>query len=265
VKKKIIKAEILANKKAAPDHCVMDLKAPYLAAKAKPGQFINVRVRDTGTDPLLRIPLGIHRTLGGGKGVSLLYKVVGMGTEILAKREKGEELDILGPLGNGFDTSRLRKKDVALVAAGGHVIAPLYFLAGHLRAKGVKVVFFIGACEKKHVLLVRELEKLKAEVHVATEDGSRGTKGYDTAPLERYLKRYTMHDARRTIFACGPRPMIRALRDVSSKHRISAQVSIDEYMACGIGACRGCAVDTEEGVKLVCKDGPVFDINTLRF
>ena len=267
MKKKIIKAKILNNKMITPDYFVMDLEASYLA-KSSPGQFVNVKVQDLVTDPLLRIPLGIHRVKGKGKkekGVALLYKVAGKGTEILSRRKKGEILDIIGPLGNGFDILPVKKKNsTAIIVAGGHGIAPLCFLAETLRANKTEVVFFIGTCGKKHVLLVKDLKKIGAEVHVATEDGSFGCKGYVTKPLNDYLER-TTHDARRTtIYACGPRPMIKALKEVSDKFNIPAQVSIDEYMACGIGACKGCAVDTEEGIKMVCKDGPVFDIRTLK-
>ena len=257
--KKVIKAKIVSNRKIAPDHYVMGMEAPWLARNSSPGQFVTVRVREKTTDPLLRIPLGVHAI--PKKGISLLYKVVGAGTELLSLRKKGEKIDILGPLGNGFDLAPLlREKDSrAIIVAGGHGIAPLYALAEAIVRKKKRVDLFNGTDTKKHIVRSKELKKLGVKIHVTTEDGTQGYKGYVTDLLKDHLERYTLYDIRYTLYACGPRPMLAALAKIAKKFRIPAQVSLDAYMACGVGACLGCSVKTTDGYKLVCKDGPVFD------
>ncbi|MFH1837023.1 MAG: hypothetical protein ABH862_02755, partial [Candidatus Omnitrophota bacterium] len=183
-------------------------------------------------------------------------------------------------------------KEKALLIAGGHGIAPLYALAEQLLKEKKEVIFFIGACEKKHVIFRKEVETLGIKVNVSTEDGACGHKGYVTEPLEIYLKKVTDHPrlpsfgtygrgrqspttgrgsrvtghpprgaggSRITIYACGPKPMLKEVARIAGKYKTSAQVSLDEYMACGIGVCQGCAIKTKSGYKLVCKDGPVFD------
>ncbi|MCK4851872.1 MAG: dihydroorotate dehydrogenase electron transfer subunit [Candidatus Omnitrophica bacterium] len=265
VTKRMIKGTILANRQIAPEHFVMDIGSAWLARKSRPGQFISVRVMDGVTDPLLRIPLGIHRI--SETGVSLLYGVVGPGTALLAKRKKGELIDTLGPLGKGFDLSAVtRKKNAeALLVSGGHGVAPLYALAEAVTAKKRKAVFFIGAKTGKHVVCEKALRKLGAAVHVATDDGTRGHKGYVTDMLRKYLERGARDPQRTAIFACGPKPMLAAVAKEAERSGIPAQVAYDEYMACGIGACRGCAVETVQGIKLACKDGPVFAADMIKW
>ncbi len=267
--KKIENCKILANRKIAQDHFVMDIRSEWLGKNAIPGQFVSISLRDGGTDPLVRIPLGVHKIRK--KGISLLYKVVGAGTELLSRKKEDDNADILGPLGNGFDTSETRKGHTAVIVAGGHGVAPLYALAQSLVRKGAGVEFFTGACKAEHIVCEKELKDLGAKVRIATDDGSRGKKCYVTELLVKHLKGVSRHgsgvgaarmthDARRTtIYACGPRPMLAAVSRLAKKTGIQAQVSVDAYMVCGIGACLGCAIKTVEGYKMVCKDGPVFD------
>lgn len=264
-KKRIIKAKITSNRKIAADHYVVELFSPWLAKNSSPGQFVTVKVQDKATDPLFRIPLGVHAVRKSG--IKLLYKVVGTATEILSLKEKGETLSVLGPLGNGFDVSPVfqKKSSRAILVAGGHGVAPLYFLAETLIKKRIGVDVFIGACEKKHIVCAKEFRKLGAKVIVATEDGTCGCKGYVTAPLGKHLKQTLDSKHRTTIFACGPRPMAAAVAGLAKKHDLPAQISLDAYMVCGIGACLGCAVETTAGYKLVCKDGPVFDAHQIKW
>jgi dihydroorotate dehydrogenase electron transfer subunit len=259
IKKKVEKARIVSNNKIAPDHYVMEVASAYLARNSAPGQFVSVRVRENTTDPLLRIPLGIHSI--GKRGIKLLYKVVGSGTSLLSSKKKGNVLDVLGPLGNGFDpgTAAASRNVLAVMVAGGHGVAPLYALAETFKKTGRKMEVFIGACEKKHLVCVEKFRKLGAKVHVATERGDAGYKGYVTELLKKHLKRLTAHCSPLTVYACGPRPMLAALSGDVAELNIPVQVSLDAYMACGIGACVGCAVRTVNGYKLVCEDGPVFD------
>ena len=262
--KKIIKGTILANREIAPGVFTMDIESSWMGKHSQPGQFVNVKVAEDTTDPLLRIPLGIHKIKN--EGISLLYKVVGAGTKKLSLRTKGEIIDILGPLGTGFDLSPIleKKKAVAILVAGGHGIAPLFGLTEKLIAEKRQVEFFIGACTKEEITCAHELEMIGAGVHISTDDGSCGKPGRVTDILLTYLEDEGKETEHGTIYACGPLPMIRAIAGVSRDTGIPAQVTRDEYMACGIGACRGCAVETTEGIKLACKDGPVFNAAILK-
>ena len=255
--KKVEKCEILANRKIARDHFVMDVRSEWLGKSSVPGQFVAVSVRDGGTDPLVRIPLGVHKIRNNG--ISLLYKVVGAGTELLSRKKKGDNADILGPLGNGFDVSPSKRGRTAVLVAGGHGAAPLYALTERLMKKGANVEFFTGACKAEHIVCEKELKRLGAQVHISTDDGSRGKKCFVTDLLEDFLKRATSNERRATIYACGPRPMLAAVSRLAGQYDVAAQVSVDAYMVCGIGACLGCAIRTDKGYKMVCKDGPVFD------
>ena len=237
----------------------MELKAPYLGTGTVPGQFVNIKIEPDATDPLLRIPLGVHAVRKNG--ISLLYKVVGEGTRLLSTRAKGEKVDVLGPLGKGFDIAPLleRKSSAAVLVAGGHGVAPLYGLAEVIAEKKKEIHFFTGAGTAEHVLCTKQLKKLGAKVYVATEDGTQGFKGRATDLLKKHLRRIAQRAGSVMIFACGPRPMLAALAKEAKASKAPAQVSLDAYMACGIGACLGCAILTKQGYKLVCKDGPVFD------
>lgn len=267
MKKKVIDATVAGNRKIAPDHFIMDLESPGIAGAARPGQFINLRVADRRTtDPLLSIPLGIHRI--HRKGISLLYKVVGEGTDLLSGKRKKDNVRILGPLGNGFDIEPVLKdkERVAILVGGGHGAAPLYALAEQLIRKKVKVEVFLGSSTKDHVVCAKEFDHLGAKVYISTEDGTLGYKGYITCLLQKHLERNTKYEILNTsIYACGPKPMLAALADTCRRHSIEAQVSVDEYMGCGIGVCLGCAIMTKKGYKYICKDGPVFDAQEIEW
>lgn len=254
--KKIVKAKIISNAQIASDHYMMDFEERFLAGHSAPGQFVNIKVRDLGTDPLLRIPLGISRITK--KGISVVYKVVGEGTNILKARKPGEYADILGPLGKPFDADACGKKHSAILVAGGHGIAPLYALAEELISKGRDVEVFAGAATKEHLVLIKELKRTGCKVKAATEDGSAGEKGHVTGLLSGRLLREQDTEDRIAVYACGPRPMLAAVARQVAARGLTAQVSLDAYMACGIGVCLGCAVRTKTGYKMVCKDGPVF-------
>ncbi|MFA6636266.1 MAG: dihydroorotate dehydrogenase electron transfer subunit [Candidatus Omnitrophota bacterium] len=254
---KKIKAIVISNRKICDKHYLLEIKDDILGKKSVPGQFVNVLVDTRATDPLLRIPLGVHRIQR--QGISLFYKVAGKATEMLSEKEQGEKVDALGPLGNGFnlrDSSASKNKQHILVA-GGHGAAPLYALAEQLLKAKDEVLVFIGASSKKCVVLADHFRKLGCKVGVSTDDGTAGTKGYVTCLLKDFLSK---RDAAKTsdIYACGPRPMLSQISRIAASAAIRAQVSVDPYMACGTGICRGCAVLTTAGYKLACKDGPVF-------
>jgi len=240
------KAEIIGNKKVTKDHYILSFKARGVAKKTKPGQFFNIKITDS-CEPFLRRPFGAYKI--GKDKIEILYKVVGKATTILSRKKTKDVLDIIGPLGNGFTP-----KSKAILVGGGHGVAPLYALAAVLETKsGLEV--YIGARTAEHVVGALYFRKLGAKVYVATEDGSKGRKGLVTKLLENKMK----NKRDNTIYACGPKPMLKEVARLSRLHKIPCQVSLEGYMACGIGTCLGCAVKTKKGYKMVCKDGPVFD------
>jgi dihydroorotate dehydrogenase electron transfer subunit len=246
-----IKAKIISNQKLHNNVWHLEFESGIIARQAAPGQFVNIRVGD-GLAPLLRRPVSIH----GARGlkVKLIYEVVGCGTQVLAGRKPGELLDIIGPLGKGFDYGQPVKSREAgnILIAGGMGVAPLVFLAEKI--KSTKPLVLIGASTKKQILCVPEFIALGCTLKLATDDGSRGFKGRVTDLLKIVLKQTQA----RELFSCGPRPMLKAVAQIAGANNIASQLSLEEHMACGIGACLGCVVSTKSGYKRVCKDGPVF-------
>ncbi|MBU0503987.1 MAG: dihydroorotate dehydrogenase electron transfer subunit [Candidatus Omnitrophota bacterium] len=270
-----IKAKIVYNKKVKENYWCCVFNAPEVVKKASPGQFLNIRVEDK--ELLLRRPFSIHGIQGSGLGI--IYEVLGKGTKYLSRRKPGEYLDIIGPLGNGFDykTQGCQGTMVPVLVAGGMGVAPLFFLAEKLRENQnpkskIQNVVLIGAKTKNHILCEKEFKAAGFDVRIATDDGSRGFKGYVSELLEKILSADLRHvqsasskDAERSrgIYACGPKPMLKEICRISRKYGLSSQVSLEEHMACGIGACFGCVAETKEGYKRVCKDGPVFKADDL--
>jgi dihydroorotate dehydrogenase electron transfer subunit len=253
-----IKAKIISQRKIGQRYFKMSLVAPRIAKVAKPGQFINIKVSDN-YEPLLRRPFSIHRV--GGSNIEILYEIVGLGTQILSQRKRGEYLDILGPLGNGFSYHLpLTNYQMSILVAGGIGVAPLLFLAQKIKTDHPKfnIQVLIGAKTKEQLLCEKEFKTLGYTVKISTDDGSKGFRGKVTDLLKEVLR--TTNDERQTtIYACGPRPMLKEISKITKIYKIPAQVSLEEHMVCGIGACLGCAVNTKEGYKRVCKDGPVFN------
>ncbi|MFH1854143.1 MAG: dihydroorotate dehydrogenase electron transfer subunit [Candidatus Omnitrophota bacterium] len=269
---KDIKANILSNKEIAPGYFKMALDAPYIAKNAKPGQFVQVRCSD-GFDPLLRRPLSIHRVSGIGdrvSGIDILYEVIGKGTEVLSRKKAGETIDILGPLGNGFtlSPSTIHHPPSTIIIAGGIGVAPLIFLAEKLAEiqnpkSKIQNIVLLGARTKSLILCEKDFKKTGAKVYIATDDGSKGYKGLVTKLFEKVL-RSTIHDPRSTVCACGPRPMLESIARMCNEKGVECEILLEEKMACGVGACLGCAVKVRDnGYKLACKDGPVFKANTI--
>jgi len=251
-----IKAKILSNKKIKDNylHCIFD--AGKIAKDARPGQFVNIRISDS-LDPLLRRPLSIH--LVRGSKIEILYEVVGKSTRVLSGKKPGEYLDIIGPLGEGFDLES--KPRVSILIGGGIGVAPLVFLAEKLKTKKLAL---IGATTKGHIHCEKEFKELGCEVKISTDDGSKGFKGRATDLLKKILLT-TYNLQLTTIYACGPKPMLKEIALISKEQNIPAQISLEEHMACGIGVCLGCVVETIHGYKRVCKDGPVFDADKIIF
>ncbi|MCX5678928.1 MAG: dihydroorotate dehydrogenase electron transfer subunit [Candidatus Omnitrophica bacterium] len=260
-----LKAEILSNKKVGSGFYRMKLGENYLAKITRAGQFVEVRC-SSGAETLLRRPLGVHRIWPDG--IEMLYEVVGKGTALLSEKKAGEKLDMIGPLGNGFDTDLA--SDINILVAGGIGVAPLTALAENLRARqNKKVHVMIGARTRSHIMCKEEFKSLGCSVKISTDDGSRGYKGFATELLINLLatckpETYLPQFRRVMVYACGPMEMLRAVRAITLKRGIPCQVSLEERMACGVGVCLGCPVKMKTGgYKMVCKDGPVFNTEDL--
>ena len=187
--------------------------------------------------------------------LSLLYQVAGTGTRQLSLKKKGDELEIIGPLGNGFGRMPGRRP---VLVAGGMGVAPLFYLATATVAQ--KPFVLIGAKTASDLVCEREFRRLGCDVLVATDDGSKGFHGYVTGLLQELLSgKQQWGKARLCLYACGPRPMLRETGALAAACGIPCQLSLEEHMACGFGACLGCAVQTASGYKRVCSEGPVFD------
>lgn len=249
---KIVTPQIVHNITITANYFLIKIKSMYLAEHSVPGQFVMVKLQDNTTDPLLRIPLGVHSI--NKDGISLLYRVIGQGTEILSQKQSGENLNILGPLGNGFNITEQQNN---ILVAGGCGVAPLYALAELLTKQNKTVTLFLGAATKDEIVCAEKFAALGVKVEIATEDGSEGFNGLVTELVKQNLHNDNM------IYASGPNPMLKALTKLSTQLNIPAQLSLEAYMACGIGVCRGCAIETQDGYKMCCQDGPVFSAEIL--
>ena len=265
-----VKKEIIENKKISSDCYKMTFASKEIAEQAKPGQFLHIRCTES-YDPLLRRPISIRSLKGNVVGI--LYKVVGNGTNLLSKRVSGEFLDVIGPLGNGFDYQLVSNCQLPILVGGGIGVAPLYFLAQILVKQCSNVTVLIGADTKCNILCSNEFKKLGCRVEVSTDDGSYGLHGTVVELLKEKApsisSKYEIRNTKYEIFACGSVPMLKHVNQLVCKYNVSSQVSLERQMACGIGACMGCTIKIKnsklkiQNYKRVCKDGPVFDIKEI--
>lgn len=245
------KAKIVEHQALTPWMYFMKVEAPELAQKSFPGQFCMLRVSKS-LDPLLRRPISIHQIHKNSGTVAFLYYVVGKGTELLAQYGIGEEVDIQGPLGNGFFIKDINQKNVVVVG-GGLGIAPMLPLLEDLMSNNI-VTFLAGGRNSEGLTMLSYYPEI--QIKTATDDGSEGIRGTALDLLKEKIKEEPAIDM---VFACGPWPMLKAIVEVCDNHGIPCQVSLEEKMACGVGACLGCACkgNREQYLK-VCKEGPVF-------
>lgn len=249
---KLINAAVISNCEVLPNIYLMSVRVPEIALIARPGQYVMVRCGE-GYDMPLRRPLGIHRI--SKDGISLLYTVVGRGTEWLSQRKAGERVDLFGPLGKGFEIYPSSRN--LLLVAGGVGVAPLLALAEHAKVSGLKFKLVIGEKNAAKIYPERLLPSGIKPV-VTTEDGSLGQKGMVTDILPKLIP------AADQIFVCGPLPMYRAIAKMGSKLvNKPTQVLLETVLGCGVGACLSCSIETRQGRKLVCKDGPVFEFSDI--
>ena len=208
-----------------------------------PGQFVNIRVQGQ----FLRRPISVCNIADGI--LTIIYKVVGVGTEAMSHLPVGTQLDVLTVLGNGYDLSKAG--DAPLLVGGGVGVPPMYMLARQLRELGKNVRVILGFNTKDEVFYEEEFRALGCDVTVTTVDGSHGLKGFVTNALDGKQSYY---------YTCGPLPMIKALLQAAGTN---GEVSMEERMGCGFGACMGCTIQTTQGPKRVCKEGPVFPAGEL--
>jgi dihydroorotate dehydrogenase electron transfer subunit len=287
------KFRIIANKNICGNYFKISFAASDIASSSQPGQFVMVQVNRGVAEPLLRRPMSIHSVKKDK--IEILYEVLGRGTQILSRKKSGEYLDVVGPLGNGFEITDADIKNTILVA-GGMGVAPLLFLAErlwkrksacvppHLLRRGRagrqnakrKNSILIGAKTKNNLFCEKEFKELGCDVKIATDDGSKGFKGQVSELLEQIISNTTCRVT--GVYACGPAAMLKGISYIASKYGISAWGSFEAHMACGIGACMGCVIKVQNTkaphlfrqagktqndfvYKRVCNDGPVFALN----
>ncbi len=246
-----IEAPILFNKEIIEGYYLMKLYVPRISQEAKPGQFIHLRCSPQ-YDPLLRRPFSIYKA--ENETLEIFYKLVRKGTYLLSKKKKGEKVDILGPLGRGFEINLNSSQEVILIA-GGVGVAPLYFLSTRLGKFPLTV--FLGAKTKKKILCKREFINQGFEIKIATDDGSEGFKGSVSDFFFSYFSSLSSFIG--TVYACGPLLMLKKISEFSLEQGIFCQVSLEQRMGCGIGACQGCVIRGKDKYLRVCKEGPVFE------
>ncbi len=230
-----------------------------LAANARAGQFVEILCRSQwSSDPLLRRPYSVYSADAARGEMTVLVRPYGRGSSWLADQPVGTELDVLGPLGNTFDISP--KSRNLLMVAGGVGAAPLLMLANEAVAAGLNVTYLLGAMSANGLLAAEHLPG-EVEYVVATNDGSAGHQGFVTDLIPGYMQWADQ------VFSCGPEPMFRSLRREVLANRFASkptvQLSVERTMACGVGACLGCVVETKRGMKTSCVEGPVFEMEDL--
>ncbi len=241
---------VQANERVAEGVGLIVLRAPRTAAAVMPGQFVHLRIAP-GRDFILRRPFSVHRARG--EDIEILYQVLGAGTRALARVARDVEMDLLGPLGTGWDTSG--GIDHALLVAGGLGAAPLGMLAEGLSGNGVALTVVQGAPTAER-LVARDLFESTARRYLpATDDGSVGERGFVTALSQRVLAAGGLD----RVYVCGPEAMSRIVASQAASADVSCQVSLERFMACGVGACLSCVCATRHGRLRACVDGPVFD------
>lgn len=248
---KYIRAKIAENTPVNKDHNLLALSPDDIPQHPLPGQFYMIGT-DFSYDPLLKRPFSIFREASGE--LQFLYRIKGKGTHMMKEMKKGDTVNLLGPLGNGYPMPG--KNLTPVLVAGGIGIASLFPLAEKLSGN---VHLFYGARTKNELLMLNELKGLvKKELIISADDGSEGTKGTVVDALDNFFTRHASRITHHVLYACGPSPMLEAVSKFAAEKGIKGYISMEENMACGVGACLGCTVKTKKGYKRVCKEGPVF-------
>ena len=248
--------KVVSNEKLCPRFYHLCFDAPPIVRKVQPGQFVHIRTHD-GLEPFFRRPFSVCRAQ---KHVEIFYEVVGPGTKILSLKKKGDPLDVLGPVGRPFDLPPSGTKQVVMIA-GGIGVAPFLILSDVLKKKNLRLVLLYGGRTKGHIFNMKEFKNNGCAAHVATDDGSVGTRGR----VDKLFAKINPDPKTTFIYTCGPNPMMAAAQKFARRHGIKGQAACEEVMACALGACLGCAIRTTKGFRTVCYDGPVFDLDEVIF
>ncbi len=244
----IEKTSILSKTEISPGLYVFRLAAPKIAESARPGQFVQI---DPGDRFFLRRPFSIQDA--DGAEIELLIKVVGKGTAALVQLEG--PWDVIGPLGTGFT---LKRESKSILVGGGVGVAPLKMLYRAMARGGLNPAFYVGARAAGEIPFAPD-DPVRDALNIATDDGSEGFRG----TVVECLKAQIAAGDRLFIYACGPSPMLAALREFMLERGLDGEFSLENRMACGMGVCQGCALPVEEGYKLVCKEGPVLPFSQI--
>ncbi len=242
-----LSSPVVSKQEVMPGVFLIWLKSPQIASAAQPGQFVMVCC---GEDTLLRRPFSIHQVDEDKTSFALLFSVVGKGTQWLSRCESGDRIDLLGPLGNGYSIDPASSN--LLLLAGGIGVAPLYFFAQEVLKGRYSVTLLYGTADSKRLSITPEIKLVSA-----TEDGTAGHRGMITDLIPEYI------DWADQVFACGPSPMYQSMAKMPELKGKPVQISLEVRMGCGLGVCYGCTVKTKSGLKQVCKDGPIFELNDI--
>lgn len=254
MKKALIDLKVVSVERLSEKHVLVRLTDDKPLPQMLPGQFVEVRVEGS-PQTFLRRPISIHNVDEEHNELWLLVAMIGEGTRQIGRLQQGGRLNCLLPLGNSF-TMPQSKDDRILLVGGGVGVAPLLYFGRKIKAAGAEPTFLLGARSRQDLL---ELDKYRriGRVFITTEDGSEGEKGFVTNHSILSTETFTQ------ISTCGPKPMMMAVARYAKKHDIACEASLENMMACGLGACLCCVEKTVEGNLCVCKEGPVFNINRL--
>ena len=252
--------KLVKKEKLKDDIYKFSVESEEMCKLAKPGQFLEIKVLK-GIEPLLRRPISIYNVDKENNLIEFIFQAKGKGTSILSEVEIGQEIDIIGPIGNGIFDIKAYKN--AAIIGGGIGVFPLYELAKQLKNAGAEnIEAYLGFRSKEYVTNEKEFTDVSSKLIITTDDGSYKEKGFSINKLKEEIDNGNVPDI---IFACGPLPMLKAVQSLALEKNIPCQLSLEEKMACGLGVCLGCAVklaNTETSqYKHVCKDGPVFWAN----
>ncbi|GAB6138493.1 dihydroorotate dehydrogenase electron transfer subunit [Halanaerobaculum tunisiense] len=254
--------EIIAQERICPDHYKLVINAPQVAKEAQPGQFIHLKRAnlENQTDPLLRRPISFNQIDQDQGTITIVYRVVGRGTKLLANLEANDKLDLMGPLGTGFEISE--GNEIAVVG-GGMGIAPLLPLVNKLVAADKEVTVLLGANQQEQVLNLQKYQQLDVDLKVATMDNSFGYQGFVTDLLADINVDY--------VYTCGPEVMMNKVQEWAHQENIAGQASLEERMGCGTGACLSCVCKIKVGTeddwqyRKTCTAGPIFPLTEVIF
>jgi dihydroorotate dehydrogenase electron transfer subunit len=247
------KAAIQENRPVHAVHNLLTLNVPDSMPEPRPGQFFMIEV-NKGTDPLLKRAFSLFRKTDQGLQIQILYRIKGKGTEFLKEMKEGSLIEVLGPLGTCYPL--LSGDAIPLVVAGGIGIASVF---SFVEQSAGRAIVFYGARTSNDLLMHDELRKFAKEIWVSTDDGSEGQKGTAADALQHFLSHYSLPITHHRIYACGPHLLLKKIAEIAKEYNIPTYISMEEHMACGIGACLGCVVKTRDGYTRVCKEGPVFE------